>query len=122
MPVRSLNSSVLKWPDAATIHKAVREWSIKQAANNPEIVRIGLFGSYAEGNWGVGSDLDLVMVVKESPEPFERRACRWDTTSLPAPADLLVFTEQEWKKGWFSQRFNRTMREKVIWVYPWEKR
>ncbi|MFW5871351.1 MAG: nucleotidyltransferase domain-containing protein [Verrucomicrobiota bacterium] len=122
MPVRSLNSSVLKWPDAATTHKAVRDWAIEQAANNPEIVRIGFFGSYAEGNWGVGSDLDLVMVVKESLEPFERRACRWDTTSLPVPADLLVFTEQEWEEGWFSQKFNRIMRKKVVWVYPGEKR
>ncbi|MFW6152361.1 MAG: hypothetical protein ACOC6C_05245 [Verrucomicrobiota bacterium] len=94
--MRSLNSSVLKWPDAATTHKAARDWAIEQAANNPEIVRIGF--------------------------PFEKRACRWDTTSLPVPADLLVFTEQEWEEGWFSQKFNRIMRKKVVWVYPGEKR
>ena len=46
---------------------------------------------------GVGSDVDVVIVVAASDEPFERRALRWDVTELPVPADVLVYTEHEWE-------------------------
>ena len=65
MPVRSLNTPVLKWPDKNTVDQAVRSWSIEQALRRPELKRIGYFGSYARGDWGVGSDLDLIAVLVE---------------------------------------------------------
>lgn len=58
MPVRSLNSSVLRWPDPDSVVKAVRRWAKKYGENKPEVERIGYFGSYARGDAGVGSDLD----------------------------------------------------------------
>ncbi|MGH7673071.1 MAG: nucleotidyltransferase domain-containing protein [Gemmatimonadales bacterium] len=61
------------------------------------MVAAGYFGSAVRGGFGVGSDLDLVLVVTESPEPFERRAAGWDTTGLPVPADLLAYTREEWR-------------------------
>jgi len=97
MPVRSSTSSVLRWPDAETVLTAAREWAIRQAALRPEITRVGVFGSYARGDAGVGSDLDLVAVVRETAEPFERRGAAWDATELPVPAELLVYTEREWQ-------------------------
>ncbi|WP_211204587.1 nucleotidyltransferase domain-containing protein [Ammonifex degensii] len=85
----------------------------------PEVVCIGYFGSYARGDWGVGSDLDLVIVVKESKFSFQRRGVEWDTTQLPVPADLLVYTEEEWKELLGSgSRFARVLREETVWVYP----
>ena len=74
MPVRSLNSSVLKWPGRETVDRAVRRWIARQVKQRPAVVRIGYFGSYARGDWGVGSDLDLIAVVDETFTPFERRA------------------------------------------------
>jgi hypothetical protein len=61
-----------------------------------EVQRLGYFGSYANGTWGVGSDIDLVAIVSASDEPFERRSVKWPTERLPVPADLLVYTEPEW--------------------------
>lgn len=52
---------------------------------HPEVVRVGDLGSYARGDWGVGSDLDLIIIVDQSDDPFERRAARWDATELPVP-------------------------------------
>jgi hypothetical protein len=49
MPVRSLNSSVLKWPDRASVDRAVRAWAIDAAGQHPELLRAGYFGSYARG-------------------------------------------------------------------------
>ncbi len=99
MPVRSLSSAVLKWPDVAAARAAAERWAREVAARDGDVVAAGYFGSVVEpgGRYGVGSDLDLVLVVAEAPLPFERRAARWDVTGLPVPADLLVYTRAEWE-------------------------
>ncbi len=66
------------------------------------------------GNWGVGSDLDIIVIVERSPEPFERRAACWDTLELPAPADLLIYTAAEWEQHPLQSRIQR----EIVWVYP----
>ena len=58
MPVRSLTSSVLRWPDSQTVDQAVRRWAEKVVRQRQHVVRIGYFGSYARGDWGVGSDTE----------------------------------------------------------------
>ena len=52
MPVRSLRSSVLRWPHRATVLRAAREWLAVQRASHPEILRVGVFGSYARNDAG----------------------------------------------------------------------
>jgi len=116
MPVRSLTSLVFAWPDASSVDRAARRWA-EAAAHRPGIVRIGYFGSYARGDWGVGSDLDLVIVVERSDVPFERRACAWDLTALPVPAEALVYTTEEWR-SLAGTRFGRTLASECVWIYP----
>ena len=118
MPVRSLNSSVLKWPDQTTVDRAARSWAREEATRHPELRGLGYFGSYARDDWGVGSDLDLIAIVAEVSEPFERRALNWHMDELPVPAELAVYSEKEWqhlqKKG---GRFARTLESEVLWLY-----
>lgn len=118
MPVRSLTSSVLKWPDLTEVAQAVRSWADRQAATHVGVLRIGYFGSYARGDWGPGSDVDLLVIVADSDEPFERRAARWDATDLPVPADVLVYTIEEWQRLDQPGSFNRTVMQDAVWVYP----
>ncbi len=92
MPVRSLNSSVLKWPDARTVDSAVRCWTDKVLQERQDILAIGYFGSYARGDWGVGSDLDLIIILKNSDKPFEKRSLDWNTEKLPVPVIGAVST------------------------------
>ena len=98
--------------------QAVRSWSIEQALKRPELMYLGYFGSYARGNWGVGSDLDLIAVVDATSEPFERRLLNWEFDILPVPVDILVYTLTEWKellqKG---DKFSRMLNREVIWTY-----
>ena len=98
MPVRSLRSSVLRWPDRDTVGRAVEEWARREAPRHPGLVRLGYFGSYARGDAGVGSDLDLVAVIERSDAAFERRALDWDLAELPVPAEILVYTAEEWER------------------------
>lgn len=117
MPVRSLTSSVLRWPDRKAVEKGVVDWAAREAPRHPGLVRLGYFGSYARGDAGVGSDLDLIAVVERSPEPFERRALSWEIGSLPVPAELLVYTLQEWddlqQRG---GRFPQTLQREARWL------
>ena len=115
MPVRSLSSPVLKWPDAKTVIKAVRQWAKLVSRQRPDVSRIGYFGSYARGNWGVGSDLDVVIVLDH--DSFERRAARWDLSKLPVPVDLLVYTEAEWQAMSRFARFGETLARDGVWVF-----
>ncbi len=115
MPVRSLRSSVLRWPDAKTVTEAVRRWAHSIARQNPDVVRVGYFGSYAQGNAGVGSDVDVLIIVDKSELPLARRAAQWDTTDLPVPADVLVYTVAEWQT--MQQRSYKIVAQEIVWVY-----
>ncbi len=119
MPVRLLSSSVFAWPDAKTVDQAMRCWAEKVARTREDVRHIGYFGSYARGDWGVGSDLDVIVIVKDSNQPFERRAVEWDLAELPVPADLLVYTEEEWQSLPRQGRFYQTVMQEAIWV--WER-
>ncbi len=117
MPVRSLSSFVLAWPDRDAVDAAVRRWAAEEAKRHAGALRIGYFGSYARGDWGVGSDVDLVAVVEDSPLPFHERASRWNTIDLPVPAELLVYTRPEWERLMASQsRFARQLEQETVWV------
>jgi tRNA nucleotidyltransferase (CCA-adding enzyme) len=118
MPVRSSSSRVLKWPDAQTVREAVVRWAQQISQQRPEVARIGLFGSYARGDWGVGSDIDLVVIVHHTDMPFIRRALDYDTRGLPVGADVLVYTEDEWQRMLQEGRFAPAIEREALWVYP----
>ena len=117
MPVRSLTSYVLKWPNKETVDTAVRHWADKMFQDRPEILQIGYFGSYARGDWGVGSDLDIVVIVERTGKPFEMRACDFDTKELPVQADVLVYTQDEWQATFDQRTFSKTLSAEVVWIY-----
>jgi predicted nucleotidyltransferase len=98
------------------VDRAVRTWAEDLATSDETVVRVGYFGSYARGDWGVGSDLDVVIVVRESDRPFERRALRFDASALPVPADVFVYTTEEWGRMSAIGGLPRTVASQVVWV------
>ncbi len=118
MPVRSSSSSVLRWPDAASVRNALRSWSRRAASAHPELLAVGLFGSYARGDWGVGSDADVVLLVRWAKRPFVERGRDWDLSSLPVAADVLVYEPGEWEELISAHaRFSVTLRTEMIWLW-----
>ncbi|MBD3240790.1 MAG: nucleotidyltransferase domain-containing protein [Chitinivibrionales bacterium] len=116
MPVRSVHSSVLTWPDNAEVVAALRRWADDLVRRRGDILRVGYFGSYARGESGVGSDLDILLLVEHCDTPFNRRAAEWDTTPLPVPVDLLVYTPRE-LGSLQSSRMRTVLAGEVKWVY-----
>ncbi len=94
MPVRSLRSPMLRWPGRAEVLQALAAWA--QRLELPGLVTVGAFGSYARGDAGVGSDLDIVVILETSELPFERRMALLPLEELPVPAEALVDTRAEW--------------------------
>ncbi len=118
MPVRSLNSSILKWPDKQKVHEAARDWAEKEGAEHASILAIGCFGSYARDDWGVGSDLDLIIILKNSDKTFEQRPLEWDLTRLPVPAEAIVYTQAEWRSLLEQKnRFAESLVSETVWLY-----
>ncbi|MGA1797086.1 MAG: nucleotidyltransferase domain-containing protein [bacterium] len=100
------------------VDHAVRAWAKKEAVRHPELLRLGYFGSYARDDWGVGSDLDLLAIVDQASESFERRSLTWDLSHLPVPTEIIVYTDNEWRnllgKG---GKFTHALENEVIWIY-----
>lgn len=118
MPVRSLNSSVFKCPDLQTVHAAVMDWTEQAINKYPEIQQVGYIGSYARSDWGVGSDLDLIVIIAAEELPRWERTSRFDLAGLPVPTDMLVYTRREWQKLKLQETlFSRTVKKETVWLY-----
>ncbi len=118
MPVRSLNSPVMKWPDKKAVVDSLEEWASDLIKDQNDILGIGFFGSYARGDSGVGSDLDVIVILKDSDAPFEKRGLKWDLSKLPVPVDLLIYTIDEWiRLKEESSYFIKRLRREVKWIF-----
>jgi uncharacterized protein len=93
VPVTSSRSSLKLWPSADRVLDAAESWAQRLADADPAVVAVGYFGSYARGDAGFGSDLDLLVVRRDgAPQPDLLGA---DVAALPVPADVLHYTEAE---------------------------
>lgn len=95
MPVRSSRSAVIKWPDRGTVLAGARSWAAALGPTRPEVARILCFGSVTGDRWGVGSDLDVIIVVASSEVPFEKRGLDYPLPECGVPVDMAVYTAEE---------------------------
>ena len=96
MPVTSSTSSIKRWPTSDVVLGAANAWATSAAAQRPDLIALGCFGSCARGDAGFGSDLDFIAVVSTDDRPAAERGLDWRTEALPVPVDLLVYTLSEW--------------------------
>ena len=118
MPVTSTTSSVKRWPNSETVLGALHAWGAAAASRRSDLLALGYFGSYARGDAGFGSDLDLILIVEGDRRPRMERAADWRTDSLPVPTDLIVYTQEEWlrlRAG--GGRFARTLEREARWLW-----
>ena len=96
--------------DPSVIQQAAQR--LIAAARHP--LKVILFGSYARGDVGEDSDLDLLVVEKEIPDPTgEYVRLREAIGSVGVGVDLLVFSEAEFerRRDWCSTPVYWAIRE-----------
>jgi hypothetical protein len=118
MPVRSLRSSVLAWPKKSEVESALKAWVGELAAGCENLLGIGYFGSYARGDWGMGSDLDLLVVIERSEQTFGSRILAGGTSAIPVPVDTFIYTSAELTRMMAKRgRFPDMLRREAVWVW-----
>ncbi len=116
MPVRSLTSSVMRWLNPEAVLAAAQEWAERLASGEPSVIAVGCFGSYARGDAGVGSDLDLIVIMSANATT-PRREGAWAVEQLPIPADVIVYTTDQWRDLCVnSPRFFQTLENEAQWL------
>ena len=117
MPVTSSTSLIKRWPSVEVVLSAAQSWAGAVAEQRSDLIALGYFGSYARGDAGFGSDLDLIAVVEADSRPAMERSLGWPTEMLPVPAELLVYTVSEWKRlEAEGGRFAQTIRTEARWL------
>jgi predicted nucleotidyltransferase len=115
---RSFNGvRIFKALDRERLLSSLLAWAAEIRRCHPEVLRIGLFGSYARGDYSPGSDADLLVLVRQCEQPcWFLRALAYDTASLPVGVDLLVYTAEETRRlNDQSRWFGRVLSE-VVWL------
>ncbi|NJL47059.1 MAG: nucleotidyltransferase domain-containing protein [Leptolyngbyaceae cyanobacterium SM2_5_2] len=110
-----------RWPNRAEVDSALRQWVADFAPELVTVLALGYFGSYARDEAGLGSDLDVVMIVTESDLPFHQRSGSWNFLAIPVPVEALVYTWVEWQQLASRQpRFYQTLLRETVWIKPLE--
>ena len=66
----------------------------------------------------MGSDLDPIIILKNSDRTFEQSPVEWDLTRLPVPAEAIVYTQDEWRLLLEQKnRFAKSLAGETVWLY-----
>lgn len=108
---------VFKAFDRERLLSQLRSWAADLQRHRPEIMRIGLFGSYARGDYAPGSDADVLVLVHDCDEPcWFLRPLAYDTSSLPVAVDLLVYTDEEARRWSERSAWFRHILAEIVWL------
>jgi predicted nucleotidyltransferase len=90
-----LSSAGPKFVDREEILLVARETARQIGAAHPQVLRVLLFGSFARGDYGTRSDLDLLVILKESAKPAHDRIADFLQHASAYPTDVFPLTEAE---------------------------
>ncbi len=98
--VQSLDSVQILSVDYNALIKSLKKACRKIRENHPDTLKVLLFGSFAKGDYTPESDIDILIIVRQTDIPFlERRDTFLDfLKDIPFDLNILVYTEAELKK------------------------
>lgn len=95
MPGKSSNSVKVFFADKNRVLREVKDYAAKLRRASPEVLKIGLFGSYATGTFSPGSDVDLLIILRKSSKRFLDRIPDYFPENLSVGCDLFPYTAKE---------------------------
>ncbi len=77
-------------------HRADIGFFLRAARKAQRVRSAVLFGSVAKGTYGVGSDIDLLVIAQDLPENFLKRLkVLYDANKTKAPLEIFPYTPDE---------------------------
>ena len=95
MQTRSSDSVKIKYLDKPGIMKAITRLVEDLSQKHPEIEEIYLFGSFARDEAVPGSDVDILIVLTDSPLSFMDRMTGYMPSSFPVGVEVFPYTRRE---------------------------
>jgi predicted nucleotidyltransferase len=83
-----LSSVEIKSVDEARIRLCMQQYAERLLSANPEVEEIVVFGSFANGNYAPGSDMDVLIVLRNSEKPVWDRITDFLPNAFPVGLDL----------------------------------
>ena len=88
-------SARVRYAEPETIRKAVRDYARNIRDGHPEVRSIRWFGSWVRGDAGVGSDVDLCIIVDRCDTSRRDRIMDFLPLVFPVGIDLFIYTPSE---------------------------
>ncbi len=98
MPAKSSNSVKVVFADKNKILRQLADYTIKVKQSRPEVEKVGLFGSYATDTFGPASDVDLLIILRQSSKRFLDRIPDYLPGNLSVSCDVFPYTNEEIEK------------------------
>lgn len=95
MPERSSDFVKIVYYDRQEVLEALTEALRKLTQEHPEVEEAVLFGSFVRGDTVPGSDVDLLLILKESSQDFLARIPQYLPTTVAGGVDVFPYTHQE---------------------------
>ncbi len=70
---------------------------LQNLSGREEVERVILFGSYARGRRDLGTDLDVVIIMRTNKDFLDRLRDLYATLNLGVDIDILCYTPEEWE-------------------------
>ena len=98
MRKQSSHSVKIRFADKEAVFRGLSRYLDELKENHPEVEAVGLFGSYSTGDYSVGSDVDLLVILKDSLIPLPDRIVAFLPTRFPVGVDVFPYTVEELRR------------------------
>ncbi|MBI2304270.1 MAG: nucleotidyltransferase domain-containing protein [Chloroflexi bacterium] len=85
----------IRYFDYQMVWHSLRQWASEAALRHPEVEKIIAFGSLVRREAVPGSDVDVILIVEESPLPFRERIPHYMPEAFPVGMDVFPYTRAE---------------------------
>ena len=90
-----MSSVAIKSVDFAAVRRAMDDYARSLLATWPEVEEVIVFGSFENGTYAPGSDLDVFIVLSRSDQSVRDRIRALPTGRFPVSLDLFPYTRDE---------------------------
>ena len=117
MPEKSSNFVKVVFADKKKVLRQLKDYAKKLKQTSPEVEKVGFFGSYATGTYGPASDVDLLIILRQSSKRFLDRIPDYLPDNLSVSCDVFPYTNEEIeKRKQESTPWIRHVLKEVVWL------